>query len=474
MSLAWYTSHELLERDFPSPHEWSFRSRIAWHCAHVMQDIEASPNGVIEWGTVANAFDKLLLRLENEQIDGQGLTSIGRREAEPLHSNLLLDPAVAFDISSKPEPWRRGYFEALIGAARAAEKLDGLVMDMKSKKVWPVQYVVGPSNPKPKLLPPTREYEQPEENNCIRIAPLAGEYYKKILATRGLEEGQLIATELAYAEWLDYAGDHKSAEAHIRSALSRSLDATSNPSLIINIGTSVIKPNAPMLTQNILNSASSLAVHLASTGQPASALPIFLSVVRAYRSVPIRKPTKLPTLPFNPSADLWSLISSYAKGITSLVNFPPPPPTGNEIMASRPGDIDCAEAAATTYAAEVLFAIAPSRQETALTWTKEAVEAAHARSLAVDLEAQERFRCADCALVGLENWESMLIKMVTNSRSDTAKRMVGSWKEKDWKLEEQVYVQTQHRVESASVPAKIESGKQRLWKFMPTWVLLIF
>jgi len=64
--------------------------------------------------------------------------------------------------------------------------------------------------------------------------------------------------------------------------------------------------------------------------------------------------------------------------------------------------------------------------------------------------------------------------MVTNSRPDTAKRMVGSWKEKDWKLEEQIYVQTQNRVESASVPAKIESGKQRLWKFMPTWVLLIF
>jgi hypothetical protein len=459
-----------------------------------MQDVQASPNGVVEWGAVANAFDKLIRRLEDRQVDGEGLVEVaGTREggggggtavgggtggavdatATLVTSRIGLDLARAFDISGKPEAWRRGYFEVLSGAARAAERLDGLVVDVKTKKGWPVQYVVGPSNPEPKLLPAMRSTEQPQEENCVRITPPAGEYYEKLLATRGLEAGQVIATELAYSEWLDSIGDHDVAESHIRSALSRSLEATSNPSQVMDVKRGVIKPNATTLTTNILQSATALGVHLASTGQPDFALPIFLSVVRAYRSIPNHQPKKAYTIAFDPSTDLWTLISTYSRNFWSVVEYPPPPPSGNDVLLSRPGDTGCAESAATTYAAEVLFATAPSRRDTALEWTKKAVETAHARSLGSNVKAQERIQCAECAVVGLENWEAMLTKMVAESMAQQSKKKRGSGEERDWKLEQDEYVQTLRRVEHANVPEKVEADKWKLWAFIPTWVLLI-
>lgn len=472
--LTWYMAHEFLERDFPSPNEWSYRSRIAWHSAHVLQDPLASPNGVAEWGAVAGALDKLLIRLEDENIDGYGLVAVSfsfpEEEAESL---ARLNLTTSYDISQKPEPWRRGYVEALLSAASTADKLEGMVKDRTTHRMWPKQYVVGASNDDPTLLPAEQETNQPKEENCVLIAPRAGRYYEKLLATEGLDDQQTITAQIAYGEWLDSVGLHKLAHSQLQSALDLALGAIPNPSQITDKRTFVLKSGATALTQNILGTTTAMGVHFASSGQAVSALPIFLSLLRAYGSIPIQVQSKQPSLPFSPSIDLWGLIWSRVKQYAAVVRYPAPETTGNEPLVSRNGDVNCAEAAMKVYAAEVLFATSPSKRHTALRWTKEAVNSSHQRSVDVNVDSQEQVKCAKCAVIGLENWESMLFNMVSNSQSVSAKK---SSKDKNisWESEQQDCVDANRLVQIADVQRRVEDGKLKIWGFVPKWIFFIF
>jgi hypothetical protein len=444
---------------------------MAWHTAQALQDLGDVEGNGVEWGGVASKWDALLVRLEGEK----GVERVGRwrEDGEVEESRMRVDVREVLDVSGMSEPWRRGYGQALRGAADAAERLDGLVIDKTSQKVWPVKYVVGPSNEDPILLPEGRRLEQPKEENCVRITPLAGEYYEKILATKGLDDRQVIAAEVAYSKWLDLRNEHELAESHIRSALSRSLAAVSVPSTdIIDSETNALKPNAPVLTENILYSTTSLAVHLASTGQPTLSLPIFLSLVRAYRSFQIIKTPVYPTLPFDPTVDLMTSLARKLKSMTTQVKFPPPPPSGNEPLSTRNGDTGCSSSAATLYAAETLFVTAPSRRELALRWTREAVQAAYQRSVEFGVDPKDRLICAECARMGLETWESMLAKLLGEEAVLEAVNAKGR-QQIDFQEEQKAYADAARLVEIADVPGRIDEELWRLWKYFPLAVLLI-
>ena len=68
-------------------------------------------------------YKKLLERLENANMDGSFLIPRGG------DGGILVEGLgqTGFDVSMKSEPWRRGYYEALMGAARVAENPKSLV-----------------------------------------------------------------------------------------------------------------------------------------------------------------------------------------------------------------------------------------------------------------------------------------------------------------------------------------------------------
>jgi hypothetical protein len=320
--------------------------------------------------------------LEDPAVDGEGLRACKRRDgARPVEPVVLdLDLEASFDVADMPEPWRRGYVEALMGAAKTAEVLDGFVWDSRSGVVLQHKYVAGPSNPKPRALPPWVKVATPLEQNCTRVIGPPELFYEKILATHGLEDRQIVDARLEYAELLRRRGMPDAAEDQLRLALKQAADAVHESPKIIDLRTGIIKKNAPFVTQNILDASTALAIHTASR-DPSKSLPIFLSILRVYRAdhpgpapdTSLSTPDPSP-VPLDLIKDMQTQVMTDLKyRITSLftpVEYPPPPPTGNESLRLSPSSTNtdasaaaaalrqhnCAEASAATYAAEVMLA----------------------------------------------------------------------------------------------------------------------
>ncbi|KAF7125198.1 hypothetical protein CNMCM5793_001307 [Aspergillus hiratsukae] len=73
-----------------------------------------------------------------------------------------------------------------------------------------------------------------------------------------------------------------------------------------------------------------------------------------------------------------------------------------------------------TYIGEIIYA--SSSKETGLAWTRDAVDMAESTILELggleDQNRTPRHRCAECLRVGLENWKTMVSKLVADAEKE--------------------------------------------------------
>ena len=398
--------------------------------------------GMTDWANVGSHYKGLVARLENPAKDGAGIT-------ETVEGGILVDGIgkTGLDVSGKSEPWRRGYHEALMGAARAAEHLDGWVKDDTRLLVFPPEVVIGPSNPRPKPVPPGVA-SAPREEDCTPAYESPESIYTKVLTTIGFTTRQRLDAALAYANWLEFKDLPKSAEEMYDWGLDIAISALPpGADNVIDPTTRTIKPDTtPSLTSNILLATTSLAIHHARTTNLSTALPMLLSVLRARRSLPAAPPPILhfsildDTDPDAPQPSLTSTIISMLRSLIITPRYPPAPPDGNE-LPKRDGKEICEEAGLMVYIGEILFASksqsnstskpkstsrstspATSQEEDGLAWTRQAVDVAESTFIHPDTDNEGRKRCLECLDVGLGNWRKMVGKLVVAENEERGRR----------------------------------------------------
>ncbi|KAL4885042.1 hypothetical protein BJY04DRAFT_158619 [Aspergillus karnatakaensis] len=403
---------ENMEHKFPTPPEWSFKSRWYLRAAEGWQHPEEIGKLRTEWSQVVDYCQMLLERLEDTEGEGKGIV-------EQEEGGLFVEGVgkTGFDITAKSEPWRRGYFQALLGAAKAAENLEGWLTDLKMGLSGDAKYFVGPSNPRPKPMP--KGQKAPREEDAEPTSPSPEVFYVKILTTRGFDTGQKVEAAIAYADWLDY----KKLPSTAAEVYSWALDIAASgfpedAAKVVDMNTGVVKTSRNLLpSENILRVLTALAVHHAQQGNLPMALSIFTSVLQARRALP-------PPPSGAVRSDLLSAPESNHNPITSLFNtvkrlfnppeYPPPPASGNDTPV-RAATSSCEEAGLMTYIGEIIYA--SSSKEKGLVWTRDAMELAES-TLFESNNPSPKNRCAECLRVGLQNWRVMVSKLVKQAQLD--------------------------------------------------------
>jgi hypothetical protein len=412
---AWFAIvQERLERRYPTPHEWSFRTRMdlrGGNCARY----EPSPGKITDWLQVAWWFETTLKRLHDPNIDGKDVKDAPHE-----------CPPGTKDVTAKSEEWRRGYFEAMMGYAKAAEYMDGWVLDKSRNIVFPPGVMIGPSNPYPKPLPPGFK-GAPREEDCELRFDSPDDIYLRILSTPGFTNQQKIEAGLAYASWLDYKGIAGPAmivfEDTVRLAASERPNLPAEP---LVKGTWTLNEAAGLPSENLLNALTTYATFLARQGDISTALPMLVSILRARRSLPSldsASPTSslaatLNTTPAKSSSyNPWFLI----KKLFSPPPYPPPPPDGTSPPVRDPQDL-CQEAALSLHIGEIMYTSSPASREEGLGWTREAVDLAEEQlhklpQRAHDRADSARSTCRECLATGLGNWATMVAKLAKEEKA---------------------------------------------------------
>lgn len=446
--------NERLERAFPSPREWSFGSRWCYRTSRGKEQPDANPNGLTDWAHTGEDYRQILRRLEDPNIDGKDL-----RPPLGAEGDIYVEGVgkTGFDVSAKSKEWRSGYYECLRGAARVAEHLDTWVRDKTRNMAFPPDVVVGPSNPRPRPVPYGSQ-SAPLEENCEPAFESPEVYYMKILTTQGFNTRQRLEAALAYADWLDFKGLPSSAEDMYDWGLDIATGALPlGVNDVVDTRTGIISEQASLITPNILLATTALATHHAKNGNLSTALPIFLSILRAQRSLP--PPSS--TTPFRPSvspsdsdASTMSILISMIRSIIVAPSYPEPPPSG-DILATRTPTTICEEAATMGHIGEILFASSASpsipspisttkvtsTQSTGLAWTRSSVDLAektlHSLSAPTPSSSSPRRqspptavsqskpspetvtakqRCTECLVSSMENWKLMVSKLQLQER----------------------------------------------------------
>ena len=448
--------NERLEREFPSPRDWSWGSRWQYRTTRGQERLDKNPNELIDWPKTGEAYLQLLRRLEDAQIDGDG-----------LHSSLGFDGEIyvqgvgttGLDVSMKSEQWRKGYYECLRGAARAAEHLDTWVRDRTRNIAFPSEVVIGPSNPRPRPVSYGSK-PAPLEENCEPAFESPEVYYIKILTTKGFNTGQRLNAALAYADWLDFKGLPSSAENMYGWSLDIALDALPvGVNNVVDNKTGVIHEKAVHITPNIILATTALATHHAKNGNFATALPIFLSILRAQRNLPppsAKSRALQATSSSTPESDpsTFSIITSLLRSMIISPPYPDPEPSGDTLSSCTPTAI-CEEAGTMAHIGEILFASSskpsvtqplishpsmPTRmtsaQSSGLAWTRSSVALAQETLLSLSSspslsppsrpypapEAQPvqksspdtalaKQRCTECLLSSMKTWKLMVAEL---------------------------------------------------------------
>jgi hypothetical protein len=371
-------------------------------------------DGPVDWARTGEGYRALLKRLET--VDGEGVEEQG--EGGILVAGV---GKTGFDISNKPEPWRRGYHECLMGAARAAEHLDSWVRDKTRNVAFPANTVIGPSNPNARPIPPGA-ISAPREEDCEPAFDAPEVYYMRIITTQGFTEKQKLDAALGYAAWLDYKGTPDAAGEMYKWAM----DITSSTPVLVN---GVLNDNVP-ISSNILTATTALAVHHARNSNLSEALPIFISVLRARRNTPSPTPTMRSTLAEDeePTNGFFANFISLAKSAFVPPTYPPPPDDGTSVPARGAKD-RCEEAGLMTYIGEILYATnsSVSGRESGLAWTREAVDIAEEelRGRGADRDATKT--CKECLDTGLGNWSKMVTRLAKEERENKSPKKVGGW-----------------------------------------------
>lgn len=429
---------EIMARKFPAPNEWKSNWKYLFSKAAAEQ-ISNEDGRVVSWSTIASIYLSLLSKLEDPAQGGKELQPI----LETVNGESFVEGVskAGMDLSGKSEPWRRGYHACLMGAAKALEHVDGWVVDTTTNTVFPPEVVIGPSNPNPKRVPLGAK-EPPLEENCKTAFPAPEPLYIKILTSQGFTSRQRLEAAVAYADWLNFKGLSSTAEEMYDWALDIAMGALPvGVNDIVDMRTGIINSQATYISSNLLLATTALAQHHARNQNPAAALPIFLSILRARRHL---------LLPDTPKVELereslTSYILSTARSWFSEPPYPPPPPTGDEVPSRTQAAI-CEEAALMSHIGELLFATSsvkghtetafdPSRGnqsstfsspsqvknfQSGLSWTRDAVNLAEETltSVGVSEDDQEaRTKCRACLAAGMENWSVMVERMLDDERA---------------------------------------------------------
>lgn len=405
-----------------------------------------------DFANTGSIYKALIARLEDPNIEGAGLKELD-------DGGILVEGVgkTGFDVSKKSEAWRRGYYGALMGAARAAEHLDDCVLDTARKLAFPKSVVPGPSNPNPKPIPVGAALP-PREEDTERAFEAPETFYMRILTTQGFTEKQKVDAALAYGAWLDFKGTPNTALEMNKWALDIATSSSTSPKPVIDSETGIIDPTAGLPSANILSVATALAVHHALSSNLALALPIFISVLRSRRLLP--EPPTNPDLTFTQDAPhgITKTLASTVHNILVPPPFPPPPPDGTEPPHLTPKEI-CEEAGVMTNIGEILYASKTSKtsKEDGLAWTREAADIAEEQLRTKRLEKDGDKTCRQCLEVAIGNWEVMVARLAREEMEAKAKAgKVGGWlgfggeEPKDvvgrWESEENVVRERRRRV----------------------------
>lgn len=429
----------ILEREHPTPPDWSFWTRTNYRSAIGQQKEDAHQSGAVDWAAVGSLYRRVLRRLEDPHIDGAGLL-----EHEEGGIDIPGAGRAGFDLSEKSKAWCQGYYETLMGCAKAAEHLDGDVVDTTTNAVYKACFVIGPSNPEPKTLPPSWQQYAPLEENCKPACPPPEHYYVQILTTRGFTPKQRLDAAIAYADWLDFKGLHSTAGEMLKWAVDiAESHTTAKP--IFNASHRVDEKLTSLVSDNQLVALTALATHHALTGEVSKALSEYLSVLQQRRAAPMVPDTatelqyaKIET----PAATDLEVMSRWWRNFLSLISDPAYPITPSaqfdEPLVRRPRDGSiCEEAKLETYIGEILFATATSekRKADAIRWTRDALEKADQPMQDQGLPLPVRLKCLSCVEVSLSNWLTMVRRMAEDESEGklTTTSFLHGWVPRSWK-----------------------------------------
>ncbi|KAL5348749.1 hypothetical protein ACLOAV_006169 [Pseudogymnoascus australis] len=415
---AYGFEQEKMEREFPSPHEYTFWSRKLYRANRVHDSEKLRDAGGVSWTFSGSRYMQLLKRLEDPEIDGAGLVQQGEDESQ------ILIPGVGrsgYDITAKPEAWRRGYYEALLGAARAAEFLDSCTKDKNRGIVFAKVAVLGPSNPNPRPLPPGCP-PPPHEDDCEPAYLPPETFYMRILTTTGFTDAQRLYAALAYASWLDYKGTPDAAGEMCKWGLDIAKAGLAEPDSVVDPVTHTIKSTAVAPSRNVLRATTAMAEHKARNKDLAGALPIFLSVLRARRALPPAPPQEVQE-----REGLFKQTIGLIKYALVPPEFPPPPPDGN-LPPTRGPEERCEEAALMAWIGEIMYAAASDTagKESGLAWTRESVDVAEEELRG---GIKEDRVCRQCLRTGLDNWSQMVEKL---AKEEKKRRKDGGVVKRGW------------------------------------------
>jgi hypothetical protein len=404
---------EQQERAFPSPHEWSLITRFRFRRGKWWQVPENNEEeGFPNWARVYSELQYTLNRLENPNKDGAGLL-------EQEEGGILV-PGVGkagYDLSAKSDEWRQGYYEVLMGMATAAERLEGWVADKWRRNVWAPEFVLSPTNKRPKAVLPGMP-EVPDEEHRDPAADAPEVFYLKIITSKGFTTYQRLSAALGYADWLSFKELPDSAEEMYRWALDIAISGLPIPdaSPVIDRENGILSAAAPKdcVTPNVIYATTNLATFLASQGRLTSALPIFVSLLRARldaEEAPIIN-TKPDTKDSSLTGTLLSLLAEP--------DYPPVPPSGDEPLVRKEVD-RCEEAALKTYIGEILFATAgpsPTQRQQGLSWVRDGVSTSKIAQTLTLIQENDALRkkCEQCEEVGLESWGKIMTYLAAEAK----------------------------------------------------------
>ena len=472
-TISYFVLHQdWLSRIYPTPDDWSYVAKLAWHTAKAEEELEQGGGvGLTDWGVVGRRYQNVATICEKGSIFrayvnplpnhdewDRTIPGLDVEDAERDRTIPGLDvedaekepddtssPSrkIGYDIESKSDAWRQCYFEALLGVARAAEMMEDWVADTRQELCFPKEQMVGPSNPYPKPIWPGSP-SAPREEDCLPVFDTPKVYYTRILTTKGLSRQQKIKAGLAYAAWYDFKGDHSTANALHRWVLKLAVDGLSHPdksiqplattSAFLDKDTGVIPSSAPYTTSNVLIATTALASHIArygstrpgtdqSTSAPLRALPIYLSILRARGSAPTSPSDVFGSSP-KPDYSLTTMssITLWLRSLPFRSHMVADSTTGDEPY-TRTALSDCEDAALMNFVGEVLYAstlddsssaksssskMLDKRRREALGWTRDAVRIAERGATDHRQDEQGRRTCMQCLGAGLENWNKMV------------------------------------------------------------------
>lgn len=405
-AVSWAVQQENLEREYPTPHGWSYRTRIYFRNARLVRDDkDAAPN----WEKIIEIAELVVKRLEDPACDGKGV-----RDAP--HEC----PPGTKDVSGMEEDWRRGYFESMMLYAEAAQMMHGWMRDKTRDIMFPPEVIIGPSNPRPRPIRPGSA-SAPREEDCEFVYPSADDIYMRIVCTKGFTVRQKMEAALAHASWLEYNHLIGPASIMYERAVDLALEgdqaSPTNPSPVDTKSWAIKEISSPTRppSENLLTSLTALATFQARSGNVSSALPLLISLLQARKSLPLQPPNQL-----HPRKQPQNITTSLIN-LVKPPSYPPPPPSGTQPPVRDAKEL-CEEAALHLHIGEILYASRSASREEGLAWTRDAVDLAEEQLRRLGPDAEDALKpaklvCRSCLAAGLENWTAMVAKLAEEEKS---------------------------------------------------------